>query len=227
MQKVRDFRTIILLYYFIELDMDSELTKNFERKINHSIELILQSLDEEFESMLRTHSSKGLLRSGNTISSAMDLAGKLLEKYFVQAIEHINYLQFSYSDNLETDISKLVHNASEPLKEQLLVKFRKSTEVAGKPNLYERLLPELNQSFQQIQSAFEISLNSNVLLLKAAQKRSTLEKGLWLLELTILLCLFFIGGMWFNDPNGNYEPLFVTLLLVMPTIGLIINKVRK
>lgn len=205
--------------------MDNEIKKNFEEKLNLISSELLATLDIDFETMLRRHSSDGLLHSGKTIKATMDLISRLVTDLYTEALDHVKNLKIDYSPSIETEIVQLVDNSKDRIESKFLSKFQKSTEIAGKPDLYERLLPELNTTLATNQAVFKNQLNLIVIALKKSKAKSSIEKVLWFIELIIVSASIFICGMWFSEPSGNYEPVLVGLGLVIPLIYLVIRRI--
>tara|TARA_Y100000588_G_scaffold180051_1_gene193866 strand:+ start:1224 stop:1481 length:258 start_codon:yes stop_codon:yes gene_type:complete len=74
---------------------------------------------------------------------------------------------------------------------------------------------------------FQNQLNLKIIELKIVHVKTPLEIGLWVLDLVVIAALIFISGMWFSDPEGNYEPLFAGLGLLVPFIYVLIRRTSK
>lgn len=207
--------------------MDNQIRENFDEKLRLIHGELISSLDSSFEAMLRTHSAKGLLRSGNTIKATMELISKITSTLYSEVILHLEALNLKYYSALESDILLLANESFSKLKKELIVKFKKSTEMAGNPDLFDRMLPEVENEMAKHLATFRNRLNLQALELKRKTTKSPVEKILWALEVAIILASMFIAGMWFKDPQGNYEPILVGLGLVTPLIYLGIRRAAK
>ncbi|PHR54871.1 MAG: hypothetical protein COA47_14725 [Robiginitomaculum sp.] len=207
--------------------MNIQAKQNIEEKIRLILIESISSLEKDFEGMLRRHAADGLLRSGNTIKATMNMIADLSANLYSEILSHIDVLSLKYYSTIETDIADLARAAQEKLKVETIAKFQKSTEMAGKPKLYERMLPEVEAEMANNLATFQNNLNAKIIEIKQSTQRSPLEKVLWLFEIIILVTSIFVSGMWFKDPQGNYEPVVVALTLVMPLIYLVIRRISK
>lgn len=207
--------------------MNIHTKQNFEEKIRLILIESVSSLEEDFELMLRKHAADGMIRSGNTIKATMNMIAELTEKLYSDIMSYVDVLNLRYSSTIEADISALALNAQKKLKIETIAKLQKSTEMAGNPKLFERMLPDVEANMANKLATFQNNLNAKVIELKQNTEKSPLEKSLWVIEFIVLAISIFVSGMWFNDPQGNYEPLLVGFALVMPLIYLIIRRVAK
>ncbi|EOX4815537.1 hypothetical protein ACFKIV_004603, partial [Vibrio alginolyticus] len=213
--------------YFRKVDMKNEIKQNLKVKLELISDELMTSLDTEFEALLRRNSADGMLRSGKTIKDTMELVSRLDSNLYSSALVHIDSLNIQYSSSLESDISCLVSEAKTRFAKKVLSVFQRSTEIAGKPDLYEALLPDLMSEISATRTNFENQLNLKIIELKRVHIKTPLEIGLWVLELVVIALLIFISGMWFSDPEGNYEPLFAGLGLLVPFIYVLIRRTSK
>lgn len=181
---------------------------------------IVGVLDENIRSMLVEHAANGLLRSGNTIKRTMDFIAQGNEALYQAIIDHLQSLDIAYYPAIEADIQAMAGGAQEYFKSESLPWFQKSTEHAGNPSLYESMLPDLESSMAADLAKFQNTLNATVVQLKLNRQISPVAKALWGLEAILLLASMFIAGMWYKDPNGNYEPILVGLGIAIPLIAL-------
>lgn len=129
-------------------------------------------------------------------------------------------LDLTYYPQIERDIQGLANFAQELYKAEAVTFLQKSTKLAGKPNLYERMLPDVESSMATDLAKFKNQLNATAIQLKLVHRKSAMEKFLWGLEGLLLLISMFISGMWYKNPAGNYEPFLVGLGLAIPLIAL-------
>lgn len=198
--------------------MHPEINENLQEKIRLTVLDLISSLDEDIRVMLAEHAAKGLLRSGNTIKRTMDFIAQGNASLYHSIIEYIQTLDLPYYASMEADIQALASSAQEQYKTECLPRFQKSTEHAGKPNLYERMLPEIESGMASDLAKFQNSLNAVIVQSKLSSQISPLAKALWGLEALLILASMFIAGMWFNDPDGNYEPVLAGLGLAIPLL---------
>jgi hypothetical protein len=207
--------------------MDNEIKQNFEEKLRLIIKKLLVSLDSDYQAMLSKHAAKGLLRSGNTIKATMRLISRLFSRFYSEVLTHTETLNLKYFLSDESEIIQLAENAKETLKAGVIDKFQKSTEMAGNPTLYERLLPDVEKDLADSKAVFQNQLNAKIIDLKKSASKSMIEKVLWIFEFLVIALSIFISGMWFNNPQGNYEPVLVGLGLLISLIYLVIRHISK
>lgn len=123
--------------------MNNEIKQNFEEKIRLVLIELKSTLEENFELMLRRHAADGLVRSGNTIKATMDMISRHTSELYDEILAYLDVLSIHYYSLLESDVSNLASKAQAQLKVETIAKFKKSTELAGNPSLYERMLPDL------------------------------------------------------------------------------------
>ena len=207
--------------------MNIDYKQNYEEKIRLILIEATSSLEEKFKQMLNKHSASGSLRSGSTIKETMKMISELTHELYLEVLSYCDALNLKYSPSLETDISQLASDAQLKFKIESIAIFKKSTELVGKPNLFERMLPEVEADMANNLAIFENNLNTKILELKHSTVKSPIERVLWVLEVIFLVISIFVSGMWFNDPSGNYEPFLVGLLSVISLIPLIIKRMSK
>jgi|GEM_PF-1342930 len=207
--------------------MNNELMENFVEKLRLIRSELIVNLNNDYKRMLAEHSRDGMLGSGATIKKTMNFIVLGNASLYSQVIEYLKKLNVNYTNSLESDVQALTKSAQEQFKIEALTVFQKSTEIARSPNLYGRMLPELESEMASNLAVFQNSLNAAILELKIKSSISPLSKSLWFLEAVLLLSSMFIAGMWYKDPNGNYEPILLGLGLVIPLVGVIIKLSSK
>jgi hypothetical protein len=207
--------------------MNIDSKQNFEEKIRLILIESTSTLEAKFKLMINKHAATGLLRSGTTIKETMNMISELTAKVYSEVLSYIDALNLKYYSSLEADISKLASDAQQKFKIETIAIFRKSTELVGKPKLFERMLPEVEAELANNLAIFQNNLNAKTLELKEHTVKSPIERVLWVVEFIFLAISIFVSGMWFNDPSGNYEPFLVGLLSVMSLILLIIKRMGK
>lgn len=137
---------------------------------------LLEELDGNYEAVLRRHSADGLLRSGNTIKKAMELVSGGADELKVFLIEQSNwvidksiYVPLSIGDDLIDLNEKYFASYAEQSAEYI----RKAVKVAGKPELFERVYPEVCASVNRCLKETNIETKALVL-----ENRSTGIKGI-------------------------------------------------
>ena len=201
--------------------MKSDIQQNYAEKLRIVVTELLSELDQNIKLMLAEHSRDGNLGSGDTIKKTMEYISAGNARFYQKALDHLFYLSPEYHQQLESEIQGLAKPAQNSFKQEALQRLKKSTEIARSPNLYERMLPDIESSMATDFAHFQNSLNSAVIALNQQQNpaMSAMTKVLWALEAILLTVSVIISGMWFNDPEGNYEPILVGLGLVIPLIA--------
>jgi hypothetical protein len=207
--------------------MNLELRQNFEEKLRIFLINTTQAINVDFDSMLKKHAAESQLRSGNTIKQTMNMISDYDSKIYLEVISHMKALNLKFYSDIEADLLELAKDAISLFKKEALIKLEKSTEMAGRPELFQRMLPDVERDLANNLATFQNSLNLAVIELKEQTTTSPFEKGLWLFEAILFIALIFISGMWFIEPNGNYEPIMAGLSLVIPFIYLIIRRLDK
>lgn len=202
--------------------MHSELKENFKKKLRLTVSEIINDLDVDIKAMLAKHAAKGMLRSGNTIKQTMSLISEGNSRIFKEAIEHLKSLNLANQPEIESDIQSLVTFSQESYRIEILPRFKKITEIAGKPQLYERILPEIDLSMENDLEIFQNQLNVLSIQLKLSKAMPQTNKLLWGIQSVLLLISMFITYIWYKDPTGNYEPIVIGLGLVVSLLAICI-----
>jgi hypothetical protein len=201
--------------------MNSDIKENFAEKLRLANIEIIKSLDKQIRTMLAEHSRDGMLGSGNTIRKTMDLIEIGSSKLYQTVLDHLCTFTIGYTPMLETEIRALAKSAHDNYQVSALEKLNQSTVVARSPQLFERMLPEVKSGFATDMANFNNTLNVAILELKQSTTMPTSTKILWGIEAMLLLASMFIAGMWYKDPQGNYEPVVVGLTLVITLLAII------
>lgn len=200
--------------------MNSEILQNYTEKLRLVIQELLAHLDQDIKKMLAEHSRDGLLGSGATIKKTMNFISSYNSSLYQVIITHMRTLNLYYYQSLESEVQELAKQFQQTFKEEALKRLKKSTEVARAPNLYERMVSEVEQSMANDLANFHNSLNAIIIDLKLNSHMTPIEKTLWVFEGLLLLSSMFIAGLWYKDPSGNYEPILVGLGLIIPLIAI-------
>ena len=200
--------------------MHPEIEENMKEKLRLLVVDLISAVEKKMQLMMADHSAKGMLKSGNTIKKTMDYISEENKTLYKESINYLNESSLNYHPELEINVQKLVKEAHETYKNDVLVRFQKSTDVVGNPNLYQRMLPEIESSMASDLAKFQNELNLLLAKLKHANKATPLTIAMWAIEGILLLISVFIAGMWYKNPNGNYEPILVSLGCLMPLLAI-------
>jgi len=200
--------------------MHSEIKQNYIEKLRLVSLGLLEALDQDIKIMLREHARDGLVGSGATIKKTMDFIAQGNSSLYQAVLTHLSTLNPRFYPQLEPDVQALAKAAQDIFKKESLACLKKSTEIARNPQLYERMLPEVEAAMATDLANFQNSLNAAALELKLSTSTPLPTKVFWSLEAVLLLVSMFIAGMWYKDPNGNYEPILVSLGLVIPLLAI-------
>lgn len=198
--------------------MHPEIKENFREKLRLTVVDVIANLDIEMKAMFAKHSAEGMQRSGNTIKKTMDLISEGNAQLYKEILEYVSSLDIAYYPAIENDIQQLAISAQESFKSEALTWFKTSTETAGNPRLFERMLAEVEADMATELAKFQNQLNKTTVQLKLNRSISPIEKVFWVIEGILLLVSMFIAGMWYKDPAGNYEPILVGLGLTIPLL---------
>jgi hypothetical protein len=199
--------------------MHPDIKENYRERLRLAFNDSIQSLSGKFEAMLALHAAEGRLGSGGTIKSTMDFIVEENAELYRVAIEHLKSLNPDYYPKLESDVLTLVKAVQESFSAEGEKYLQKGTERARRPDLYERMLPDVEAGMASELAKFQNSLNVAILNLKANRKMSPLLKTFWGVEALVILTSMFIAGMWYKDPDGVYEPILVGLGLTIPLVA--------
>ena len=202
--------------------MNREIKENFQEKLRLVNLELLHSLDKKIKQMLAEHSRDGLLASGATIKRTMDFIAEENANLYSMVLDHLSILRPGFYPELESDIQSLAKVAQESYKKESFLRLEQSTKTARNHKLFERMLPEVEAGMASDLAKFQNSLNAVALDIKHNSTVKPSVKFLLGVEFLLLLLSAFIAGLWYNDPNGNYEPILAGLGLVIPTIGVIL-----
>ena len=154
----------------------SKFLKILEQRVDGYIESLLDELDGNYDAMLRRHSADGLLRSGNTIRKTMELINNgadelkaFLIKQSSWVVDKSIYVPLSIGSNL----MDLNEKCFEMYRVQSKDYVKKAAKVAGQPNLFDRVYPDIEAFIQR--SLNEANLETEALVL---ENRSTGIKGI-------------------------------------------------
>jgi hypothetical protein len=207
--------------------MNIDCKQNFEEKIRLILIDSTFTLEDKYDLMVTKYAAHDLLRSGGMTKETMTIIAEVNTKVYSEILSYIDALNLTYSSSLENDISELAQYAQKQFKTESIAKLEKCTEMVGNPKSFEKILPEVEAEMASSYAIFKNNLNAKVLYLKQTTVKSPVERALWALEIICLVVTIFVSGMWFNNPDGNYEPLIVCLTAVMILIPLIIRRIGK
>lgn len=201
--------------------------ENFSEKLRLATKQLLQSLESDYQIMLREHSRDGKIGSGDTISKTMKNIAKRNAELYSHVLNHLVALDPQFTNALEAEIQELAQTAQVMFKIEAIKLFRKSTVIAKSPNLYDRLLPDLEAGMAVDLANFQNALNTAILQIKHKTAARPFAKVWWAVEMMLLLIAAGVVGMWYKDPSGNYEPIIVGLSLIIPLVGVAIKLSSK
>ncbi len=204
--------------------MDRDYKKNYDEKIKLILDNLNASIDHDFSSMLAKHSANGQLRSGNTISETINIIMSSNNQLLLNVLDHMNTLKMQYYPMIETHILQIAQHAQDIFKLKAYDIFAKSTKQSGKPELYDRMLPNLEENMAKIFAEFRNRLNSTVIELKRKSLVSATAKILWRIDAVLLFVSAIIAGMWIENPSGNFEPILAGLTILIMFIAFIAKK---
>jgi hypothetical protein len=219
--------TILALNYNNGVMMHPDIKENYQEKIRLTIAEIIVELGEKFKAMLAKHAAEGMIGSGSTIKRTMDFIAEGNANLYKEILGYFQALDIAYSPQLETDIQELAKSAQKLYKAEAFALLKKGTKHAGSPELYERMLSDVEASMATDIAKFHNQLNATLVKLMLSNRKSPTEIFLWSIEGVLLLILMFISGMWYKDPTGNYEPVIVGLGFSIPLIALGIKSSRN
>lgn len=207
--------------------MTSKQIENFREKLRLATRQLLEALQSDYKLMLREHSKDGKIGSGDTVSKTMKNISARHAELYTRVLNHLVALDPKFTNELESEVQELAQSAQVVFKVEAIKLFKESTVMAKSPNLFDRLLPELESSMAADFANFQNALNTATLQIKHKTTVPPLAKALWAVELMLLLIAAGVAGMWYKDPTGNYEPIIVGLGLVIPLVGVAIKLSSK
>lgn len=200
--------------------MPQEIKQNFTEKLRLICIELDSELDKKYRTMLAEHSRDGLLGSGATIKKTINFIAEGNSNFYRAVLDYLESSNIKYYSQLESDIQELVCAAQKVFKSQSLKFLTRSTEVARSPDLYERVVKDVEAEMATDLANFQNKLNSVVLELKLSSAMPPITKAFWLLEAVLVSISLFIAGIWYKDPVGNYEPILAGLGLSISLIGI-------
>ncbi len=207
--------------------MNSKLIENLEEKINLISHELITSLDQEYEMLLRRSSVKGTLRSGNTIRDSMGLTINFSRELYSKILSHIDALPFDYYFEIEKDITNLAHTAHDKLKSKTIIKFKQCTVAAGRPNLFETILPEVEFGIEKCFSIFKNDLDTKIIIIRKESKKpgllskllEVLSKKWWAGLGVIVAVILTLTSMIYSNSDLNSEPDITNSKQMSETVG--------
>jgi hypothetical protein len=146
-----------------------------DKRIYGYLDRLIEKLGADYEAMLRKHSAEGLLRSGNTIKKAMELVSNGADELKVfligqsaWVIDKSIYVPLSIGDDLIDLNVKYFETYIEKSEEYII----KASQVAGKPELFDRVYPEVKTAINRSFNETKLEIEALVL-----ENRSTGIKG--------------------------------------------------
>lgn len=190
--------------------MDQDLENNIMGKVDILCTDLLSELDLNIDRMKAEHSSKGLLISGATIERVMLDINSIIEKYYSEILEYIRTLPLTNSSGLEEKLNDLVKIGLNKLNAVAYERLNIITAFVGKPDLYERMLPEVEGESTKSEQRFHNSLN--VFVIELSKRKSSNTKP-WEEE---------IAKIWHFATKGKRKILtfpIVLIFLLLPALA--------
>ncbi len=153
--------------------MESKLLKNVEDKISLLRDDLIAELDESIRVMKADNSARGLLKSGATVRAVMTSINSIVEKYHSEITQHIKGLPFSHSLEFEDNVSKIVKNGFNDITSLAYNRLSDIADFAGKPELYQRVFPEVEVENRKSFQRFNNLLNAHSIELLQKANDST------------------------------------------------------
>ncbi|MBT4492464.1 MAG: hypothetical protein HOC70_04410 [Gammaproteobacteria bacterium] len=199
--------------------MDSKLELSLRAKSELLREDILNSLDDSIREMAANHARDGKLGSGDTIAKTMEFIRESDQEFYHEMHEHLVSLPFRYDELLLAQLLQLIDDIHIQLAEELKKRLKKSAELARAENLYERMLPEVENTLELEAKFFANAVEVYLHNLAASGTDSASRQVFWASELVLIAICIFLAGMWFKDPTGNYEPIILGLGFVVSLLA--------
>ena len=203
--------------------MNAQTKEKFVEKGRILTSQHIAHLSDEYRKMSFEQSRRGMLGSGSTIDVTTKLISVESKSLYSNILEYVAEAPLQPSENLEGQIAKISEEIHEKFCQEALPFFQKSVEQTRKPELFDRMLPDLESKLAKNRADFQNRLN---LLVQKINDQSGRDKAiiiLWGVEFTLLALTIFIAGMWYQKPDENYEPLLVLLASLAAITGLIIK----
>jgi hypothetical protein len=203
--------------------VDSEIKENFEEALRLESRDQLKDLNKKYQAMISLHAAKGLLRSGATIKKTMEFITEGSEKLYESTLVFIRGNSVRFSKLLESDIQLISESFHSLYFKEAKEWLSKSVNLSSKSELYDRILSEVEAEIATIRARFLNELNREIIKLKDVQHTPAWVKGIYVIEIILILTTAVIAVLWIKDPEGNYEPIIVTLALVIPFLYAVIK----
>ena len=150
--------------------MDQSSIENIQGRIEILKTELIDNLDRNIERMKAEHAAQGLLNSGASIKRVMEEINSLVSSYYSDLFGHIKKHPLTFSSTLEGELKEQINEglaSISPLANERLVAI---TKFVQKPDLYERMLPEVEDENNKIKKRFENDLNAFVIELKQSSE---------------------------------------------------------
>jgi len=197
--------------------MDTNILDNIKDKVAILETDLIVELDGEIHKMKSEHAAKGLLRSGNTIKFVMNDIIRIVEKYHSELILHIKSLSLTLTPELENNIQEIINERLSDIKDSAYTRLNDITSFVGKPELYERMLPEVETENNKSVQRFNNLLNGLSIEIFNKSKLKNADSKPWEVELV---------KIWHFLVAGKRKVLTIPLLLVLvfiPALSGMIN----
>jgi len=198
-----------------------EIKQNFENKLQLVLADLLKSLDDKIGSMRILHTSKGTLKSSQTIKETVRFISRGNKNLYQAIINHIKTLSLCYYPELEFDIQQLAKNTQIQFKTESLEKLKNIVnESMGSLRLIDRISDEIKQEMKNDLANFQNELNTVTLNLRAQNHKSKSKKVMGYFQNIILPILMLTFGMLFNKEEIS-DIRNIVLAILVPVILLV------
>ena len=142
------------------MNMDQSLIKNIQGRISILKSELIDDLDQNINRMKAEHSAKGLLRSGASIKKVMEEINTLVDSYYSDILEHLKSLPLKTSSSLAGTLNREVEEGLSVITPLANERLSAITILVQKPDLYERILPDVEGENLKIKNRFENNLDA-------------------------------------------------------------------
>ena len=135
-------------------------------KVNQFVKELMLKLDADLQALYRRQAADGMLKSGNTFSKVMSL----IKDSFSQLSEFISEQYKWVVDEslvINSDLTQSLKAQGKFYLEQLhknsSIKLKEAAKLVGKDSLFERFLPEINESLEDSYKILESNIDTLIL----------------------------------------------------------------
>lgn len=203
--------------------MNNEQEEAYSESLRLLLVRALEWIKQEQKRIPAEQSAKGELRSGNTIKRLMTSIHESHAKLYVEAINAAKKSFPSYSPSILDTIIEAVDTILTQFENKVTNDFDKSCEAFGRKGIFERIEEDFKGEFITNRAEFRNDLQNYLIQFKNNEEKGRAPKVLIWIEVILLVAMALVAGMWFKDPEGNYEPLLIILGLPLSAIAVILK----